>query len=64
MKKMLRARHYITKRPLDLNERKNLLEAEGVEIFNDVDKCPNNYVKIRGVKTETLIDTGSEITCI
>ena len=44
--------------------RKDLLESENVEIANKVDECPNIYVKIKGVKTEALIDIGSQITCI
>ena len=35
----------ITKRPLDLDMRKDLLESENVEIIDKVDKCPNIYVK-------------------
>ena len=41
-----------------------MLDSQEVEIVKIVDKCPNIYVKIEGVKTETLIYTGSEITCI
>ena len=44
--------------------RKDLLEYENCEIVESVDKCPNIFVKIQGVKTEALIDTGSEVTCI
>ena len=40
------------------------MKTEDVEIINNIDKCPNINVKIQGVKTEALIDTGSEITCI
>ena len=52
------------KRPLYLHKRKDLLESEDVQIIDEVDKCPNIYVKIQGIKTKALIDTGSEITCI
>ena len=54
----------ITKRPLDLDTRKDLLEFENPEIVNHVHKCPNIFVKIQGIKTDALIDMGSEITCI
>ena len=52
------------KRPLDLDMRPNLLESENIEITNNVYKCTNINVKIQGIKTEALIDTGSKITCI
>ena len=52
------------KRPLELTGREDLLESEDVKIMDTVDQCPNIEVKIQGVKTEALIDTGSEITCI
>ena len=54
----------VTKRPLDFEVRTNLLESENVQIIDKVDKCPNIYAKIQGIKTDALIDTGSEITCI
>ena len=54
----------IIERPLDFDMRKDLLENENCEIVENVDKCPSIFVKIQGVKTEALIDTGSEITCI
>ena len=41
-----------------------MLKTEDLEIINNIDKCPNINVKIQGVKTQALIDTGSEITCI
>ena len=41
-----------------------MLEFENCEIIKNVDKCPNIFVKIQGIKTDALIDTGSEITCI
>ena len=52
------------KRPLELNAREDLLEPEDIKITDNDDRCPNIRVKIQGVKTEALIDTGSEITCI
>ena len=54
----------VKERPLDLDVRKDLLEYENCEIIKKVDKCPNIFVKIQGIKTDALIDTGSEITCI
>ena len=54
----------IIERPLDLDVRKDLLENENCEIIENVDKCPNIFLKIEGIKTDALIDTGSEITCI
>ena len=41
-----------------------MLEFENCEVIKNVDKCPNIFVKIQGIKTDALIDTGSEITCI
>ena len=41
-----------------------MLESEDVELINNIHKYPNINVKIQGVKTEALIDTRSEITCI
>ena len=52
------------KRPLELNFREDLLGSEDIKIVDNVDKCPNINVKIQGIETEALIDTGSEITCI
>ena len=52
------------KRPLYLDVRNDWSGAEDVEIINMIDKCPNIFVKIQGVKTEAAIDTGSKITCI
>ena len=54
----------VIKRPLDLDTRKDLLEFENCEIVKNVDKCPNIFLKIQGIKTDTLIETGSEVTCI
>ena len=51
-------------RPLELNIREDLLESEDIKIVDNVDKCPNINVKTQEVKTEALIGTGSEITCI
>ena len=50
--------------PLELNVREDLLEPEDIKITDNDDSCPNIRVKIQGVETEALIDTGSEITCI
>ena len=44
--------------------RKDLLESEKCEIVKKVDACPNIFVKIQGIETDALIDTGSEITYI
>ena len=52
------------KTPLELDVRKDFLESEHTAIVNNVDKFPNIHVKIQGVKTKALIDTGSEITFI
>ena len=52
------------KRPLELNIREDLLESEDSKIVDNVDKCPNINVRTQEVKTEALIGTGSEITCI
>ena len=52
------------KRPLELNVREDLLESEGVKIVDTLDKCPNINVKIQGVETKALIDTGIEMICI
>ena len=41
-----------------------MLEFENCEIVKKVDVCPNIFIKIRGIKTDAFIDTGSEITCI
>ena len=38
-----------------------MVEFENCEIVKNVDKCPNIFVKIQGIKTDALIDTGSEI---
>ena len=51
------------KKPLDLDIRQDLLKSEDVEVINIFNKCPNINVKIQGVKTEALGNTGSEITC-
>ena len=51
------------KKTLELDIRNNLLESGEIKIVNNVDKCPNIYVRIQSVKTEALIDTGNEITC-
>ena len=52
------------KRPLKLVIRKDLLDPQEAEIVNNVDRCLNINIKIQGVKTGALIETGSEITCI
>ena len=52
------------KRPLELNGREDFFDSRDIKIVDNVDKCPNIYVKIQGVETEALIDTGSEIICI
>ena len=52
------------KRPLELNVREDLLESEDIKSVDNVDSCPNIYVKIQGVETEAHIDTRSEITCL
>ena len=44
--------------------RKDLLEFENCEIVKKVDACPNIFIKIQGIETDSLIDTDSEITCI
>ena len=41
-----------------------MLEYQNCEVVKNVDKCPNIFVKIQGIKTDALIDTGSEVTCI
>lgn len=33
-------------------------------INKNIAKCPEIYIKIEGIETRALIDTGSEITCI
>ena len=41
-----------------------MLEFKNCEIVKNVEKCPNIFVKIQGIETDGLINTGSEITCI
>ena len=54
----------IVKRRIELNVREDLLQSEDIKIADNVDECPNIYVKIQRVETKALIDTGREITCI
>ena len=43
---------------------KGLFESEGIEAINNIDKFPNMEVRIPGVETEALVNTGSEITYV
>ena len=52
------------KRPLVVDTRKDLLGFENSKIVQNIDKCPNIFVKILGIITKALIYTGSEITRI